>query len=203
MGIKVVKDKNNLPKLLKVLEKLESKSINVGVLSKSGETILKIANAHEFGAFIKPNTGKYLTIPLSKKYKGVGARTVKDLFFIKSKNGNAFLARKKGKGNIELCYLLKESVEIPERPFIRGTFDNCISDIENLVSMQLRMLVDGITDIDSAFDAIGNHCVNLVRTYITNGISPANAPLTASNKGSSTPLIDIGSLLKAVDYEIV
>ncbi len=55
MGIKVEKDANNIPKLIDLIEQLQSKRVEVGILG-SGETydngasVLLIAQVHEFGA---------------------------------------------------------------------------------------------------------------------------------------------------------
>lgn len=55
MGVKVEKDANNIPKLLKLIEQLQSKRVEVGILGDSGSyddgtSILLIAQVHEFGA---------------------------------------------------------------------------------------------------------------------------------------------------------
>lgn len=47
-----VKDENNIPKLLKVLEDLESHKIEIGIFGSDDSTILMIATVQEFGCNI-------------------------------------------------------------------------------------------------------------------------------------------------------
>ncbi|MGH2217402.1 hypothetical protein ACQ1ZR_17275, partial [Enterococcus faecalis] len=85
-----------------------------------------IANVHEFGCTIKPK-GKYLTIPLSKKYKGKSPRDF-DLFFMQTKEGHKFLVMNKGKDQLEFAYMLAENITITERTFLRTTFGEKIKE---------------------------------------------------------------------------
>lgn len=51
---------------------------------------------------------------------------------------------------------------------------------------------------------LGQTCVQAIKDFIIAGIAPANTGLTTQNKGGkSTPLIDSGRLINAIDYEIV
>lgn len=52
MSIRVTRDINNVDKVLQVLEQLQSKKIQVGILSEEDGEILMIANVHEFGISI-------------------------------------------------------------------------------------------------------------------------------------------------------
>lgn len=47
-----IKDKNNIPKLLKVLEDLDSNKIEVGIFGSDDSTVLMIATVQEFGCKI-------------------------------------------------------------------------------------------------------------------------------------------------------
>lgn len=50
--MRVVRDTNNVNKLLRTLTKLQRKKIKIGILSKEDGKILTIANVHEFGVTI-------------------------------------------------------------------------------------------------------------------------------------------------------
>lgn len=52
MGIKLSKDVNNVDRVIKILDKLKSNNIKVGILSKEDGKILTIANVHEYGVSI-------------------------------------------------------------------------------------------------------------------------------------------------------
>lgn len=214
MGIKAVKDENHVEDFLKILEMLEGKVIKVGILSdepkkvsddkESEVTLLKVAGAHEFGAHITPKKSKYLTIPLSKEYNAVKASEVSGLFFYKSDNGNAFLARKKGKrGKLELCYLLKTSVDIPERSFIRAGYDENEDNIAKRVEILIEDVFSGKINIDSFYEFVGNYCVNRIQQYMRDLDSPALNPITVTNKGSSNPLENTHQMLNAITFEII
>ena len=47
-----VKDENNIPKLLKVLDELESNKIEIGIFGSDDSTVLMIATVQEFGCKI-------------------------------------------------------------------------------------------------------------------------------------------------------
>ncbi|MGP1567975.1 MAG: hypothetical protein ACTTHM_04605 [Peptoanaerobacter stomatis] len=203
MGIKIVKDVNNVPQLLKTLETLQEKKLNVGIISKETQMLLKVATAHEFGAHITAKKGKYLTIPLSKEFNHKSPRSIQGLFFFKSKKGNAFLARKKGKDNIELCYYLTTSVDIPERSFIRAGFDENKSNIEDRAKRLISQVLNGDLDIETFYDFIGNYCVGLIQEYMRDLSSPQLSNITIANKGSSNPLIDTGRLWHSISFEVI
>lgn len=77
----------------------------------SGEVVIDvpgITRAYK-DLHISAKNSKYLTIPLHKAAYGKRATEFKDLFFVKKKNGNKFLAQKNGTG-ITFMYLLKNSV---------------------------------------------------------------------------------------------
>ena len=200
MGIEIT-DINNVDKFLDKLKDLESKTLKVGVLASAGSDMLKIANANEYGATIVPKKGKFLSIPLQKKYKNLSPRNVEGLFYFEDKDGDKFLAKKKGKKGIEMCYILKTKVEIPERAFIRGTFDEKIALIEEFVGKAFKRYADSLSN-DDLIALIGEFCKGQVQKYMVDLSSPANSILTTNLKGSTNPLIDTGHLKDSISYEV-
>lgn len=81
------------------------------------------AAIHEFGGKIKAKNAGALTIPLTKEARLKTAGDFPDLFILKTKK-NTFLARNKEDGQIEFVYLLKKSVTIPARPYLRPALYN-------------------------------------------------------------------------------
>ena len=208
MGIKCIEDNSNVDKILSNLKSLKDKKLEIGILSSEDSELLKIANAHEFGAHITPKNGKYLSIPLSKKYKGVSPRSVEGLFVLKSKNGNLFLAKtknrkgKKKNGDVELCYWLTKEVDIPERAFIRGGFDENKPDIESKGMQLISSLMNHDTDLDIVFETLGEYSASKLKSYLVDLKSPANSALTVKLKGSSNPLVDTGRLRDSISYRV-
>jgi phage gpG-like protein len=102
---------------------------------QNGETIIgtnqRYARIHEYGGVLKPTTKKYLTIPVSvaaaKMRSNTGDLRTQNLTFRKGPNrGVAFLFRTiKGKNaRSELMFVLKRSVRMPSRPFLRPATTN-------------------------------------------------------------------------------
>lgn len=84
------------------------------------------ARLHQYGGKITAKK-KFLTIPINPKARGRSASSFKDLFFYPNKKQiaknptrwkNRFLVRVKSKKKLELMYLLKESVNVPARPYM-------------------------------------------------------------------------------------
>ena len=212
MGIKCIKDVSNVEKIIENLQSLAEKKLEIGIHASEDSELLKIANAHEFGAHITPKNGKYLSIPLDKKYKNVSPRSIEGLFVFRSKNGNLFLAknkkrkRKKSKDapadGLELCYWLTKEIDIPERSFIRAGFDENESNIKEKGSSLLQLLINHDTDLDIFFETLGEYTTSKIKSYLVDLKSPANSALTSNLKGSSNPLVDTGRLRDAISYKV-
>lgn len=87
------------------------------------------------GGTIRAKSGRMLAIPLTAKAKEAGSPREwdkKDLFVLKSKEENrAYLARKKGKSDLELLYLLIASVHQEKDPHAlppEGTLEAAAED---------------------------------------------------------------------------
>lgn len=103
--------------------------------AKNGRAVVgtnaRYARIHEDGGTLKPTTKQYLTIPVSvaaaKMRANTGDLRTQNLTFRKGPNrGVAFLFRTtKGKNaRSELMFVLKRSVRIPPRPFMRPAARN-------------------------------------------------------------------------------
>lgn len=87
---------------------------------------------HEHGGDIVAKRTKYLAIPVDPIAQGRKPRTIPGLFFIPSKLGGGVLAmrpmftsRRRGNtgGAMVIMYVLKHSVWIPQRPYLRPAID--------------------------------------------------------------------------------
>ena len=89
---------------------------------------------------------------------------------------------------------------IPERPFFRQS-------IEGADKVIMPVLKDGIDPMDMALDSRTAGKVGLVmqariQRSITDLSTPANAPSTIKEKGSSNPLIDTGFMRQSVTFMV-
>lgn len=192
---------NRIPQIIKELSLLKRFVIQIGIFGSDDSFMAMIANVHEFGCTIKPK-GKYLTIPLSKKNKGKSPRDF-DLFFMQTKEGHKFLVMNKGKEQLEFAYMLTEKITIPERSFLRSTFDEKNKEWSDYSLTLVKKVVDGELTANELMNHLGLRIQRDVQRTIRNLSDPPNSPITIHNKKSSNPLIDTGRLRQSVTYKVV
>ena len=92
---------------------------------------------------------------------------------------------------------------IPERSFIRSTFDAKIKQwIGQLEKVGKTIYSTGTGDPKRALGILGEKAVSDMRNTINRGIDPPLKPATVARKGSSKPLIDSGQLKNAITWKI-
>ena len=161
-----------------------------------------IARVNEFGVTITPKEASALTIPLNDEAAKNSAGDYEDLVLLDpDDDGDGILAFVDGK-NIEPMYALVKMVKIPERAFMRGSFDKK----KRKMSEQAEELINGVLtlkyDAKTALNMIGQTIVTQVQAYMTQLRQPPNSQVTANNKNSSNPLIDDGHLRDSITYKI-
>lgn len=144
MSIKWKTVKNRIPEIKLEMEKLNGKSIEVGVFEGENRWLAAI---HEYGCDIRAKNAKYLTVPIHPKARNKKARDFKDLFTVRAKSGNLFLAQKVGKGKdkgkVDFLFWLAEKVTIPERSFLRKGHDEYIKEVMKYSDRLLGQVVAG------------------------------------------------------------
>ena len=129
--MKILKDtfRPEMARIKREIAALRGLTVHVGIMGDAGGDLLMIAGVHEYGATIHAKNVKHLAIPLTAEAKDAGSpRSFSDLEFIPISPGYGYLVREKpeakGKAydpdNYDWLYMLVESVEIPERSFIRA-----------------------------------------------------------------------------------
>lgn len=94
--------------------------------------------------------------------------------------------------------------KIPPRPFIKGWANNAKKDkLIQLLSDLFSMVLLGKLDSMTALKRLGKYGKSSIQSYIRRGGFTPNAPSTIRKKKSTVPLIDSGTLRKAIDFEIV
>lgn len=197
-----MEDFDRIPDVEREMAELSHLQLQVGIFGEDGSFMQMIASANEYGADIEPKNGKWLTIPTENAPKGAKARDIEGLFRPKDKN---ILAVSDGKGGLIPMFYLVKKVHIPERSFIRSTFDENVDDwVEYLVDqvINLGMGESGIT-ARKIMESLGNRIQRSIVQKIRSIESPANSPVTIARKGSNSPLEDTGHLIDAVRYKVV
>lgn len=195
LGIEAIK--NQLQKIQDGFE--TSKKLRVGIFGQNSGTVLQYAGIHEFGGVIKPKTGKFLAIPIRKELKGKSPREIQGLEFIPLKGSSPILAKIVNE-KVTPYFLLKRSVTIPERSFLRSTINDKAKMEKALKksNRQLMEVVEGKKNIEYWMNAFGLAIAAEIKNTINNGITPENSPLTAAMKGGTKPLYDSGRLINAI-----
>ncbi|CAJ1226658.1 hypothetical protein [Lactiplantibacillus xiangfangensis] len=184
------------------LDKLNHLQLQVGVFGEDDSYMPMIATVNEFGANIKPKNSKYLTIPtkLAGNHK---ASEFSDLFFGTGKNGGHFLGKSDGKDGIDVYFWCVKEVHIPERSFIRSTYDEHFEDWISKCADWLAEVVTGDISAKTMLEKLGNVIVKDIQSKIRAIQEPANSPATIERKGSTSPLEDTGHLIQSITAKVV
>lgn len=195
--------------------------------------IITIASVNEFGATIKAKNVKNLAIPIAKKAKGKSPLDFPGLFFLQTDSGlfGCISKSRKGgppkeksspsnmqpKGNkprkkpvpkkkddIEFLFILMESVNIPERSFIRAGYDNNQAAIEAIASNAMKKIVFEGWNAETAANNIGMSIVGMIQEYMNQPFNfQGKSSITkATSNWPSNPLIETGRLRNSITYRI-
>ncbi len=93
---------------------------------------------------------------------------------------------------------------IPERSFLRSTFDETHPQLAELGQKLIRGVIDGKIDVEKALGVMGSKLATDTKNKITTGegVPPPNAESTIKAKGSDRPLVDTGRLVNAITYQV-
>ncbi|MBC3540655.1 hypothetical protein ACFSC6_12255 [Rufibacter sediminis] len=92
--------------------------------------------------------------------------------------------------------------DIPERSFVRSTADEKRATYGQVMKKETDKIMLGTSNVKTSLERAGMLAQGHVRKKIKTLKSPPNAPSTIAKKSSSNPLIDTGTMLRAVDYEV-
>ena len=221
-----------LERICRELAALKGAAIHVGILGSAGSDLLTIAAVHEYGATIHAKNVRHLAIPLTAEAKKAGSpRKFNDLRFIPVSPGYGFLVRdkkhpQKAPGrkkqekhdakkhpsggdkdprpneDYEWMYMLVESVTIPERSFIRASYDTGKGTLEDLCREAVEGIVRKGWTARQAADHIGAWAVEMTHGYFNSQLSPPKSATTQLTSTQYQPLFDIGRLYQSITYEV-
>lgn len=90
--------------------------------------------------------------------------------------------------------------KIPERSFMRSSFDENLPAIKADMDRRYGQVVDGSITARQALGLIGLRHQDQIKDKIDTNIPPPNAPATIEAKGSSHTLIDTGAMKNSIHY---
>jgi hypothetical protein len=183
-----------LKRIIRELNKADRMMVAVGVLegSKNGEgaSIAEYGAYNEFGANIK------IAARSQQQYRNIN----KDGSF---RNGGRF--SKKSKSNFASWATIDAyEINIPERPFMRTTFDESKAEITADMDQQYARLTTGKATAHQALTIIGQKHADRTKRVITDrDFLPKLADSTiAAKKGSTKTLVDTGALKNAIQISV-
>lgn len=196
--MKVTTDNSLMKSVLTELDQLNNYSLQIGLFAEDDSFIQMIASVHEFGVTIRPK-GKYLTIPTPE----AGDRRARDIPGLFKPKGKKILAVADGNGKLTVMFHLTEEVTIPERSFLRSTFDEQNEKWGQLFDQWLDALIRGELSAEQVYQRLGAVIQGDIQMKIRDLDIPANAPATVARKKSSNPLIDTGSMRQKVTWKVI
>lgn len=221
--VKILKDtfRPEIAHIKRELEVLRSLSVHVGIMGDTGSDLLIIAGVHEYGATIRAKNVKNLSIPLDDEAKGRSPKEFNDLEWIPGHDpGVSFLARpkkkpaknKKSQGinpseeyspdDYTWLYMLVKSVEIPERSFIRSSYDSSLKTLEDFCKEASDGIIRKGWTAQQAADHVGKGAMEMTREYFNTKIKPDKSELTQRTTTSRQTLYDTGRLYHSITYRV-
>lgn len=183
MSLQIV-DKNEIPTLALTLNGMADHSALIGVAAQPDSDLAIIAASNEFGAVIR-----------SKK-------AIAKLYYMMVEEGLI----DKEELPIYIWMKAKTEIIIPERSFLRATFDDsvAINKAIKLFNYAMDRALSGQGNALNALEAAADSLVSSVKSTIAKSVGPANHPLTIARKGHPRTLQgDRPRLIGAITREIL
>ncbi|UQS85779.1 hypothetical protein MOO46_07550 (plasmid) [Apilactobacillus apisilvae] len=191
-------DINHLKNAKPALTELNAMRVIAGVPANN-DHLNMIALVQETGKHIEHKNYPYLVIPTGNA-EGRKASQIVGLY----KRGKALGIDDASQPNgFKVMFVLRESVNIPARPFMTYTRDHYGKEWQKtLADCTFKLLLEQMT-VHEVCEALGKQMVEDLKTTLRQFKEPKNAPLTEERKGFNNPLIDNKGLLNSIDYFVV
>ena len=89
---------------------------------------------------------------------------------------------------------------IPERPFIRTSFDDNFQALQEFKKTQAALVIEGKQTAAIGIAKIGEWMTNKTKLKINSNIPPKLSPFTIKRKHSSRSLIDTGQMINSIQH---
>ncbi len=187
-----------------LVKRLGSKAshVDIGVFSLSGEGLVVIASANEFGATINhPGGQPYIIVDETKTAKQqAGMSRDQRSARVPLEGGKVLIFLKKGKKGMGVTK--PHTIIIPARSFIRSTMDMRNEFYNAQAQRAWNKVLDGHQDVKQALSVLGLQVQSDIQNTIRMLKDPPNTFETARRKGSDNPLIDTGALIQAIRFAV-
>ncbi len=168
----------DLARIKRELTALSHMEIHVGIQGDEDSEMLIIASVHEFGATIK------MTDKMRRYLGAIG-------LFDSDEDYTPPAGHQKG------------YINIPERSFIRASYDTGKKGIDGVVRMAFDRIIKGEWSAEQAADNIGLFCVQMTQNFINTGsVKPPKGKFTQERSTQYTTLYDSGRLVGSITYKI-
>jgi phage gpG-like protein len=89
---------------------------------------------------------------------------------------------------------------IPERSFIRATYDENLVKLQQISDVELKRIATGKSTVKESLSRMGEWLTAKMKNKIRERIAPSLSPKTIAAKGSDVPLIDSGQLIQSITH---
>lgn len=191
---------NHIPEIVERLHDIESHHLYVGVpIGNDFLTMVALVqegglNDDYSGTTIHAKNYPYLWIPTANAH-GRKASEIPGLYVRGHAAGYNDPDYEYG---FCVCFILKKSVHIPARPFIRQTNQRHYREWSDLFVKKAWQAARGDININDCFLIVGQTIKNELQDAIRQMKQPPNAPLTINRKGEDNPLEDTDHLLHSI-----
>lgn len=159
-----------------------------------------IALVQEGGKHIEAKNYPYLVIPTAA---AAGRKTseIAGLY----QRGHALGINDPSQANgFQVMFILRKSIDIPPRPFMRLTMNNHLDEWAELFASEFyHAALNPNATAEDIFAKVGERMVRDMQTTMDQLSQPSNAPLTAERKGFNNPLIDTKLMRNSICYMVV
>lgn len=188
---------NHIPYALKELEILNHSTIVAGV-PQGNDHLNMIALVQEQGKTIHAKNYPYLVVPTGNAQ----GRKTSEIVGLYQRGHALGIDDKSQPYGFKVMFVLRKSITIKPRPFLRQTLHHHEKEWTNLLKECTYEIMMGRLTAKETQAKIGNRMVKDIKETLTKMSSPKNAPLTEERKGFNDPLIDKGQLRKSIQWFI-
>ncbi len=173
--------------ILAELRNLGEMEVRTGIQGTEDSELVKIATINEFGSRAwKPSWKQayYLALLIVLQRRPEQGQSLSA-----EQKAHAFAIARKLRG---------KTMRIPERSFLRATFDAQRGKLETAAERVVGRVLDGKVTAEEAFQTFAQLAETLFRRGLLAVKDPPNAPLTIALKKSSQPLVNSGRLRASI-----
>lgn len=168
----------DLARIRRELTALSKMKIHIGIQGDEDSELLKIAGVHEYGCTIEMT---------DKMRRYLGAMGL----FDSDEDYNPPAGHQTG------------YVNIPERSFIRASYDAGKQGIDGVVRMSVDRIIHENWTAKQAAENIGLFCVQMTQNFINEGnVKPPKGKFAQKRSSQYTTLYDSGRLVGSISFEI-